>query len=170
MKRSSLLFYCIFAYLKTLMDSSSEFNQLGFAPGVTIEGQYLASLVPTRSFSSKCANFVHRNDIHSVKFDGSLEHVYWQRDQGFNGQFWRVLLHDDDQHTMEYAMDVIEDILKQEHVGPFPGFVRKARVRWIAYQTHHYGKGTVATLPEGNARRVQESLASAGFACSLVPE
>ena len=152
------------------MDSSSEFNQLGFAPGITIEGQYLASLVPTRSSSSKCANSVLQKVQNSMEWDRALEHVHWQRDQGFNGQFWRVLLHDDDQHTMEYAMDVIEEILKQEHVGPFPGFVRKARVRWIAYQTHHYGKGTLATLPEVNARRARQMLESAGFACSLVPE
>ena len=44
---------CMYVCMSTtLMDSSSEFQKLSFAPGVTVEGQFLASLAPPRE--SKC--------------------------------------------------------------------------------------------------------------------
>ena len=50
-----LLTCLICAYLTTLMDSSSEFQHLSFAPGVTVEGQFLASLAPQRERTSACS-------------------------------------------------------------------------------------------------------------------
>ena len=54
MRRSGLLMFYIFAHLTTVMDSSSEFQQLAFAPGVTVEGQFLASLAPPRESVCSC--------------------------------------------------------------------------------------------------------------------
>jgi len=48
MKTSGLLIVCIFACLATAMDSSAEFHHLAFGPGVSVEGQFLASLAPQR--------------------------------------------------------------------------------------------------------------------------
>jgi hypothetical protein len=47
---------CMYVCMSTtLMDSSSEFQKLSFAPGVTVEGQFLASLAPDRTpRESKC--------------------------------------------------------------------------------------------------------------------
>lgn len=77
-------------------------------------------------------------------------------------------LHDDDEHTLDYAMEKLEVVLRRE-VGP-QGLVRRAKVQWIAYQAHHYGMGLVAVLPEMRARRAVSDLEKAGLACSIVAE
>ena len=78
-------------------------------------------------------------------------------------------LHDDDEHTLDYAMDKVEGVLRREVVG-VAGLVRRAKVQWVAYQAHHYGLGLVAVLPEKRARRAVADLTQAGLGCSLVPE
>lgn len=78
-------------------------------------------------------------------------------------------MHDDDEHTLDYAMETVERVLRQEVVGPH-GLVRRARVQWVAYQAHHYGLGLVAVLPELQARRALSDLEKAGLSCSIVPE
>lgn len=74
-------------------------------------------------------------------------------------------LHDDDEHTLDFAMETLEGVLRREAVG----IVRRSKVQWIAYQAHHYGRGLVAVLPELRAQRAVRDLEQAGLACSLVP-
>ena len=42
-------------------------------------------------------------------------------------------LHDDDEHTLDYAMETVEGVLRREVAGR-QGLVRRAKVQWVAYQ------------------------------------
>ena len=224
-----LLMLYIYAHLTTVMDSSSEFHQLAFAHGVTVEGQFLASLAPATRGEATCpcraaqdnvmtAGASAKQGASAVK-DETTRHARADDSQRFwrvrvregpspnppphRTSFWprralrramlcgkehvgasahrrltpvcctlhcaRTQLHDDDEHTLDYAMETVERVLRQEVVGPH-GLVRRAKVQWVAYQAHHYGLGLVAVLPELRARRAPSNLERAGLSCSIVPE
>ena len=84
------------------------------------------------------------------------------------GPFMRVMLLDDDHHTLDFAMETIENVLTG--VGSLLGTVRKERVQWTAFQAHFYGAGTVAVLPEAAARKAADHFRNAGLGCKLVPD
>jgi ATP-dependent Clp protease adapter protein ClpS len=173
---------CMFVYLTTVMDSSSEFHHLAFPPGVTIEGQFLASLAPSREPTCECqarpsaaggggkglavgkSSFSTQRATDSSKFG-----AVWDGGSEGSQRFWHVRLHNDDVHTIDYAMATIEDALRQEVLGA-DSLVRRAKVQWVTYQAHHFGVGVVAVLPEQRARRVLLALENAGLTCSIVAE
>jgi hypothetical protein len=211
-----LLMLYIFAHLTTVMDSSSEFHQLAFAHGATVEGQFLASLAPATRGASTCSCRNKAGTSAKSRASGGGEDTKWHGGVDDSQRFFRVRvrpshsnyswrlacsarravhqhththdgagahrrltpfclspccpqLHDDDEHTLDYAMETVERVLRQEVVGPH-GLVRRARVQWVAYQAHHYGLGLVAVLPELHARRALRDLEKAGLSCSIVPE
>jgi hypothetical protein len=100
MKRSALLTSCICAYLTTMMDSSSEFQHLAFAPHVTVEGQFLASLAPPRDSVCACrapsvkAAPDHRAATVAPGLDDSTgrQEAKMQEPEGVHERFWRVLV------------------------------------------------------------------------------
>lgn len=187
MKRSWLLLCCMFAvHPTTIIDSSSEFQQLAFAPGVTVEGQFLASLAPERDTTCACpasSQPMTPAVAPSPDMDGraARQEAAWRKggagvtqpslDRGSEredaGRFWRVHLHDDNEHTLDFAMETVARALEEEGGDRI---VRRAKVQWVAYQAHHYGVGLVDVLPERGARRVWQRLLDAGLKVSLVPE
>lgn len=170
-----LLMLYIYAHLTTVMDSSSEFHQLAFAHGVTVEGQFLASLAPATRGEATCPCRAAQDNVMTASASsnqgasGVKDESMWNAGADDSQRFWRVRLHDDDEHTLDYAMETVERVLRQEVVGPH-GLVRRAKVQWVAYQAHHYGLGLVAVLPELRARRALSNLERAGLSCSIVPE
>lgn len=100
MKRSALLTCCMCACLTTMMDSSSEFQHLAFAPGVTVEGQFLASLAPPRESVCTCrASSAHAaSDKRSARQHtlGDASEEQWgattQKLENVHERFWRVLV------------------------------------------------------------------------------
>ena len=60
-----------------MLDTSSEFHELSFAPGVTMEGQFLASLAPSSSRSVHVAALVEF-DRHFVRRLALEEHSDFQ--------------------------------------------------------------------------------------------
>mmetsp|Transcript_31707 Transcript_31707/g.46364 ORF Transcript_31707/g.46364 Transcript_31707/m.46364 type:complete len:171 (-) Transcript_31707:574-1086(-) len=169
MKTSGLLIVCIFACLATAMDSSAEFHHLAFGPGVSVEGQFLASLAPQRdcvcSTNRQTAVPPAASAPRPSEEDGVADEVVLGGAEDDTQRYWHVLLHDDDEHTLDFAMETLEGVLRREAVG----IVRRSKVQWIAYQAHHYGRGLVAVLPELRAQRAVRDLQQAGLACSLVP-
>ena len=88
MKRSALLTCCICAYLTTMMDSSSEFQHLAFAPGVTVEGQFLASLAPPRESVCAC----RASPATAVPEKQSAKPERLEEPENVHERFWRVLV------------------------------------------------------------------------------
>mmetsp|Transcript_52720 Transcript_52720/g.107548 ORF Transcript_52720/g.107548 Transcript_52720/m.107548 type:complete len:177 (-) Transcript_52720:245-775(-) len=174
MRKSTFLTYFIFVYLKTLMDSSSEVNELSSHQGPSIEGQFIASLLPPRSQTRDCTCTISQSGVRqSASPSISAELVKEQLSiesslETEKGPFYRVMLLDDDFHTLDYAMEAVEKVLKTAGVGSIPGVVRRERVQWTAFQAHHYGMGIVAVLGEEAARNAAESLQVAGLGSALV--
>eukprot|EP00961_Rhodomonas_salina_P230525 3115199-Rhodomonas_salina.1 len=161
------------------MDSSYEVNEVGFVNGMSIEGSFVASLLPQRTGPTKCqcpqASPQPVSDVHvsghpqPTQEGGVARFSEAELDLVTNpGPFMRVMLLDDDYHTLDYAMETIEDVLKTTGVASHQHTVRKERVQWTAFQAHFYGMGTVAVLPEAAAGKAAAQLRNAGLGCKVV--
>ena len=94
----------------------------------------------------------------------------------------QVFLHDDSEHTLEYAIEALEKSFVSS-IGRLPGLLEpsahaidspalmraRRRLQWTAFQTHHYGMGLVSVLGEGEARVVVQNLKAEGLRSSMVP-
>ncbi len=99
-----------------------------------------------------------------------------------DGPFWQVMLHDDSEHTLEFAIEALERSLSST-LGALPGsrefenpenleasvMRSRRRLQWTAFQTHHYGMGTVSVLPRVEAEELVANLAKEGLRSSMVP-
>lgn len=180
------LIFCIFAGKQTLLDTSSEFDQLSFAPGVTMEGQFLASLAPSSSrLGCVCPQTVKQDDAHILRAAQQpmlqLLNVN-QAQKDAEDPFWQVMLHDDTEHTLEYAIEALERSLLsiksaendkenlEESENPTASVMRtRRRLQWTAFQTHHYGMGIVSVLPRHDAESLVSQLSREGLRSSMVP-
>ena len=118
MKSSVLLTVAFLVSMKPLFYTSS--NSIMFMhtqPGVTVEGQFLASLTPLPSERARCAcPSGSRASLDATRatppgspYSGAIETSVadWESDEKHGGQFWRVMLHDDDVHTLDYAIETV---------------------------------------------------------------
>jgi ATP-dependent Clp protease adapter protein ClpS len=96
--------------------------------------------------------------------------------------FWQVMLHDDTEHTLEYAIEALERSLLsiksaendkenlEESEKPNASVMRtRRRLQWTAFQTHHYGMGIVSVLPRHDAESLVSQLSREGLRSSMVP-
>lgn len=96
--------------------------------------------------------------------------------------FWQIMLHDDAEHTLEYAIEALERSLlavkadEPDSVGlpssenPNASLMRaRRRLQWTAFQTHHYGMGIVSILPRQEAENLVMLLSREGLRSSMVP-
>ncbi|KAJ1480191.1 hypothetical protein T484DRAFT_1957228 [Baffinella frigidus] len=176
MKRSVCLRALLLLSLNPLFQTSSNLLEVMVEthPEVSVEGQFLASLTPFRSGGEGCActsgaTMGDSAHVAGLTRDGEelRRESSWEGDERHGGQFWRVMLHDDDVHTLSYAIDTVDKVLSEEGARTSPGR-RRVAVQWAAYQAHHYGLGTVAVLPEEQAHRVQQGLDELGLGSTLV--
>ena len=114
MKRSVLLRALLLLSMKPLFQITSNTVELVFEthPEVSVEGQFLASLAPLRSTGGGgCACAPEATDGDAARLPrGGAEMTReggWEGDERHGGQFWRVMLHDDDEHTLDYAIDTV---------------------------------------------------------------
>ena len=85
-----LLMLYIFAHLTTVMDSSSEFHQLAFAHGATVEGQFLASLAPATRGGSTCSCRDKAGTSAKARASGGGEDTMWHGGVDDSQRFFRV--------------------------------------------------------------------------------
>jgi hypothetical protein len=85
-----LLMLYIFAHLTTVMDSSSEFHQLAFAHGATVEGQFLASLAPATRGGSACSCRDKASTSAKARASGGGEDTMWHGGVDDSQRFFRV--------------------------------------------------------------------------------
>ena len=85
-----LLMLYIFAHLTTVMDSSSEFHQLAFAHGATVEGQFLASLAPATRGGSTCSCRDKAGTSAKARASGGEEDTMWHGGLDDSQRFFRV--------------------------------------------------------------------------------
>jgi len=101
---------CMYVCMSTtLMDSSSEFQKLSFAPGVTVEGQFLASLAPPRESKCDCKPRVMAADVGPTEA-ARPQQPFLEKEQG---QSWE---------TEETQSGVSEDSQRFWHVLVSPRF------------------------------------------------
>lgn len=87
-----LLMLYIFAHLTTVMDSSSEFHQLAFAHGATVEGQFLASLAPATRDGSTCSCRDTAETSAKARASGGGEDTMWLGGVDDSQRFFRVMV------------------------------------------------------------------------------
>lgn len=91
-----LLMLYIFAHLTTVMDSSSEFHQLAFAHGVTVEGQFLASLAPATRGEATCPCRAAQENVMTAgasskeSANRGKDEAMWNAGADDSQRFWRV--------------------------------------------------------------------------------
>ena len=93
--------------------------------------------------------------------------------------YWQVMLHDDSEHTLEYAIEALErslisvlgDASSEGRVETADASLMRVRRRlqWTAFQTHHYGMGVVSVLPRLDAEILVQQLSNEGLHSSMVP-
>jgi len=158
------------AILYLMMDLSFEVTERGLSNGMSLEGCFVASLLPRRQESGQCqcaqiqhkpSSVVEQQSQVAIASETELDLV------SSPGPFMRVMLVDDDFHTLDYAVETIESVMRDSGLGN-SGTVRKERVQWTAFQAHFYGMGTVAVLPEAAAWNAADRLRSAGLGSKVV--
>eukprot|EP00292_Cryptomonas_paramecium_P024786 CAMPEP_0113686192 /NCGR_PEP_ID=MMETSP0038_2-20120614/15144_1 /TAXON_ID=2898 /ORGANISM="Cryptomonas paramecium" /LENGTH=156 /DNA_ID=CAMNT_0000606469 /DNA_START=304 /DNA_END=774 /DNA_ORIENTATION=+ /assembly_acc=CAM_ASM_000170 len=154
-----------------------------------MEGQFLASLAPSSSrLGCVCPQPMVGESFSPAPFHNPLANLLRQKqrsDYDAGTSFFQVMLHDDSEHTLEYAIESLEKSLVRT-LGLLPGQSEDAeeemstlsvppsvmrsrrRLQWTAFQTHHYGMGVVSVLPEDEARQLVSELKKEGLQSSMV--